>query len=124
MAGRGSAVGSPMDPRIDGTEPRGAGAAPGVAGPDKERPECPGCGSYVGARARFCAHCGRKLLPDLVLPRREPEDALRFLRMAIFALIVSATVFPPLFRAYQPPIAREINAWVQEYRTLLARLFR
>jgi hypothetical protein len=86
------------------------------------RPECKGCGEYMSARALYCSHCGMPVAGLVERPRGREASALRFLRMALFALIVSTAVFPPLFRHYQPIIAQEVHQRVEQFRAILAKI--
>jgi hypothetical protein len=87
------------------------------------RPECKGCGEYMSPRALYCSRCGLRVGGLIIEQPPDPQaGALRFLRMAVFALIVSVGIFHPLFQYCQPAIALEVHARVEQLRGILAKL--
>ena len=82
--------------------------------------QCRSCGSALSDRARFCLMCGEALLPDVVSTFRQTQGSLSFLRLCLFAMVVSGLIFPPLFRALEPATALKVRAWSERLREIFS----
>ena len=69
-----------------------------------EQKTCPGCGTSLPSKVRFCTKCGKRFLGDPLYDEREKETLNLQVLYTMVGLLILAVLFPPWEAApVEPP---------------------
>ena len=68
-----------------------------------EQKTCPGCGTSLPSKVRFCTKCGKRFLRDPLYEEREKETLNLLILYIMVGMLILAILFPPWEAAPEGP---------------------